>query len=127
MSRQIKFRGYDSQEKRMFTWDELCGRSNTVPEAHPITSLYSGAGWEIMQFTGVTARSGEEVYEGDVVHIYNHDADQHAEGIVEYEENKYIVSSKDFYSELHEEYVTGVLGNIYQNPDMKLKYYPITQ
>lgn len=71
--REIKFRGWDGETKRMYLWDELCGRSKTVPEAHPITCLYShnDDSWKVMQFTGFKDKSGREIYEGDLDSDYN--------------------------------------------------------
>lgn len=60
--REIKFRGWDGEAKRMWSWDEL---RNT----HPLGCLYShrDGSWEVMQFTGIVDSKGIDVYEGDIV------------------------------------------------------------
>lgn len=66
MGKEIKFMAWDGEQKRLYSWDELCGRTDTVPEAHPITTLYShGDGsWEMLEYSGVKDMDEKEVYEG---------------------------------------------------------------
>lgn len=71
----IKFRGWDGDQERMYSWEDLCGRSENVSIEHPITCLYShnDASWKVMQFINQLDQKETEVYENDViVHNGNH-------------------------------------------------------
>lgn len=125
---EIKYRGYDHNEDRMYSWDELCGRSNKVPEAHPITCLYSGAGWTVMRYTGKNDKKSIEIYQGDIIRINLSSHDFSNYEVVWKEDrfgfslihamrdgDKYGVYTRRFGLRDDEYYV---VGNIYQNKEL---------
>lgn len=116
--REIKFRGWDGEVKRMWSWRELC---NT----HFCASLYShGDGsWEVMQYTGLHDKNGKEIYEGDIVSTFEPDEGSLFEEVV-FENGTFKLrcmsdNTKINYplGSLRSKYIE-VIGNIYENPEL---------
>jgi uncharacterized phage protein (TIGR01671 family) len=62
--RDIKFRDWDIESKFMSSWEEV----QEVWEAEGyFSSIFRNDHHIAMQFTGLTDRSGNEIYEGDVI------------------------------------------------------------
>jgi len=66
-TRGLKFRAWDSIQNMMHDWDTVKNWQPAAWQQNCIT---------IMQFTGITDRKGNDVYEGDILNI----ADKHYNG-----------------------------------------------
>ena len=55
--REIKFRGWEYNEGRFLSWEEL--QEGTVQDVFRV--------FEVSQFTGLRDKKGKEVYEGDIL------------------------------------------------------------
>ena len=108
MSREIKFRAWDDTLHKMLP-------SRDIKEL----AMSSGAGvnWyqlKLMQFTGLKGKNGVEIYEGDVVYVAglgNLTVQMDNCGYWAFMPNCY-----DYQDVMG--YLEGVIGNIYQNPEL---------
>ena len=116
--RDIRFRAWDKVSKTMYT-DAInnCVDSFDLVLKHP--QIY-----EVMEFTGLKDKNGVEIYEGDIVTVF--DAGEVFTGIVAYD-----LEECDFKATNGEEdygnnfsYIGSVIeeieviGNIYENPEL---------
>ena len=110
--REIKFRAWDKIRKEMieihnlYWFEENCVRFN------------GDGGAEILQFTGLKDKNGKEIYEGDVVQIYNGKNIELPPFEVIFEYNSYSMYNKDRNLHLVCFDVCEVIGNKFENPEM---------
>lgn len=126
MNREIKFRGWDKEQSRMLTHDEIDDMDKGgVSHWMDIIKPNNKEGIDVMQYTGLKDRNGKEIYEGDVVSVFNSRSEVvYLNGAFGYKlkgEEHTIIS---FQSNGYFEWVNSrsnkieVIGNIYENPDL---------
>lgn len=103
MSREIKFRAWDSLRKEM-----IYNFEGTVDWEFKHN-------YEIMQFTGLKDKNGTEIYEGDICLFENLSPKKI---VIKYDLGKFNVADFVINSWLYENQRGAVLGNIYENPEL---------
>lgn len=119
--REIKFRAWEIDEKRMVPWNEI---------KYDVTfeEVFDNEFLEVGQYTGLKDSHGNEIYEGDIIEAVFELLDGELETIID----KGVVVFKDYgfqvqtfedhieplheWAQLSEE--LKVIGDIYENPEL---------
>lgn len=130
--REIKFRAWDTENRRMLIQDTDFGYISTRGVDLLTTNAVSkglrhNTNVILLQFTGLTDKNGKEIYEGDIIKSKHYLPD---------ENGRYSFPSNENNSEIRLSIVTWnenaarfdntlgeVIGNIYENPEL-LKEQP---
>ena len=119
MNREIKFRAWDKQKRRLIEHSMLfrLDTTNEIPFL-PLLEKFIPE-YEVMQYTGLKDKNGNEIYEGDLVS----DLLNGSLGEVTFDEGCYLVDWEDELTTitLHQnirEFDVVVVGNIYENPEL---------
>lgn len=125
MTREIKFRCWNKDKKRMF--DSDAGKVESVGFNYPWGFFTGSDDIEIMQYTGLQDRNGKPIYEGDLLTFGDkkrYTVDWFSGGFV------YRVLEKDdewAYAEKNDPRepigkipngLVEIIGNIYENPEL---------
>lgn len=103
--REIKFRAWDGKEMRRVFYLAADG-IRKKPE------------WEVMQYTGLKDKNGEEIYEGDIVLDEGWTPSMNKKEIVKFEEGgMYPFAIAGWECTISSEECE-VIGNIYENPKL---------
>lgn len=118
--REIKFRAYCKKRKAIFdvTW-MLFNQSEVVLQVLPDTNaLVNIENIELMQYTGFKDKNGREIYEGDIIRIYNDEINEEDSWIdeVSYHMGGFFSGDEDLLGNVH--FRAKVIGNIYENPEL---------
>lgn len=134
MNREIKFRAWDKKNKAMrdiwsITWDFTPVTPKMILACNPVINtqyaLDEGE-FEIMQFTGLKDKNGNEIYEGDIVRMFTHfnhlvDFNEGAFGYWYNSVVEYFISfqsNKNFEWKNNQSDELEIIGNIYQHPEL---------
>lgn len=105
--REIKFRAWDKEQKKM------------LDDVSTWTDDFTGMLIALMQYTGLKDKNGKEIYEGDIVKYKNDKPDK-----VIFENGGFMTSR--FYHRTPNNWKIlldelEVIGNIYENPELLTK------
>lgn len=133
MYREIKFRVWDKDYKRMHTVGDFHHDSLEIDEDNNIyylnlqcmeASPYKGTNpeycaYRLMEYTGFKDTDGKEIYEGDILQIEDSicvvEFKKYGFGARNIKFNEFCLFGED---ELLDIYATKVRGNIYENPEL---------
>lgn len=124
MNREIKFRIFDSINKKIIT-NDVCFQIALSVDG----TIKAGiTGDVLMQYTGLKDKNGKEIFEGDIISI------EYGKGVVEYSEKQAMfiihwIDDNEAYNESlaynPRNYIYGktrkdleVIGNIYENHEL---------
>jgi uncharacterized phage protein (TIGR01671 family) len=116
--REIKFRAWDKEKKKMWTpiraWNFAHGDIELHKLAEPHSDKFEDE-VEIMQFTGLHDKNGKEIWEGDIVRNSNLGGK-----IIEIKWDTHFWSAggTGLVLSSSEKFGVEVLGNIYENPEL---------
>jgi uncharacterized phage protein (TIGR01671 family) len=114
--REIKFRAWDKQDKKMTLFDGMI-KWDVIPDEY-----------EVMQFTGLKDKNGKEIYEGDIVKGNAEYSFNKCIGVVKYGAMAFHFSGKKEDGSKWFDTITNptyeiadfvrVIGNVYENPEL---------
>lgn len=123
MSREIKFRVWDIENKEMLNVQELDfeptfygGRIAIRPDQY--SDYFDTEDMILMQYTGFNDRCGKEIYENDIVYVSGEDEN----AIIEWDEEtaRFIIHFDGWITDFDNYHgkELEVMGNIYNNPEL---------
>jgi uncharacterized phage protein (TIGR01671 family) len=134
MVREIKFRGWLTKLKMMFSAEEMATDQLTLLTTGQFINVSGAHTWESqihpvdkfipLQYTGLKDKNGKEIYEGDIIAVDLEDVDKLENMEVKWCEDccgftfgtKDNSASPNFYGKSN--YCAEIIGNIYENPEL---------
>lgn len=128
MPRELKFRCWDKDIKKMYRFDKLiyCDEYNHLgfhlnpedrdPDGGSYCNLPGMENFEIMQFTGLKDKNGKEIYEADILVIVS----MNKPVVVEWSEGSVCGAADNLVGFYIDGFNFGceVIGNIHENGDL---------
>ena len=123
MSREIKFRVWDVENKEMLNVQELDfeptfygGRIAIRPDQY--NDYFDTEDMILMQYTGVNDRCGKEIYENDIVYVAGEDEN----ATIEWNEEtaRFVIHFDGWIADFDNYYgkELEIMGDIYNNPEL---------
>lgn len=125
--REIKFRCWDTKNKKMLDVQELDYQNSYNGQPMIRTTMYNDyfdtEDMILMQFTGLKNKNEKEIYEGDILKINYIGGNGFEYKEVIEDRGAFCVNySKDYHPLLNEvNNCSEIVGNIYQNPELLKK------
>lgn len=125
MNREIKFRAWHKDLKKMFKIGQITleeGTWNFEPNDRDFIgmSIPYQPSFVLMQYTGIHDKNGKEIYEGDIVEITKECVCE--KGIIVFKNGCFFIKVKEnllaLYNCEFNNYKVKKIGNIYDNPEM---------
>lgn len=123
VNREIKFRAWDKEEKRIINYPELCNLYRYA-EMASLDLWLENDFITLMQYTGLKDKNGKEIWEGDIVKYGRYTNTPNAVGFIAFDNELIAFVIKDFRVS-QDWYFMGVnkknleiIGNIYENPEL---------
>lgn len=125
MNREIKFRAWHKDLKKMFKIGQITleeGTWNFEPNDRDFIgmSIPYQPSFVLMQYTGIHDKNGKEIYEGDIVEITKECVC--GKGIIVFKNGCFFIKVKEnllaLYNCEFNNYKVKKIGNIYDNPEM---------
>lgn len=113
--RDIKFRAWDTNSKKMFDCSKIQDYSlEQVERLNSANDPYT----KFMQYTGLKDKNGLEIYEGDIIQLYL-DGKYISNYICEFKDGCFMFKEigSDWIGRITNTDIE-VIGNIYENPDL---------
>lgn len=115
MSRPIRFRAWDTEKQK---WATRTGNGFIKAYKWDTIIEVEQEGLEFQQFTGLRDKNGKEIYEGDVVRLFEGRKNERID-VVEWEENSAkFVKSQSPGSDMFGGEGIEVISNIYETPEL---------
>lgn len=119
--REIKFRVWDEQFKRMSKKPEQIRLNIANGNVHGSRSGGNVETWRLMQYTGLKDKSGIDIYEGDIVRFDVMKGDDDNQPYQSYEKGVVSINPSGVsFGKWVYEYVTNmvIIGNIHSHPEL---------
>jgi uncharacterized phage protein (TIGR01671 family) len=132
MKREVKFRGWHTELRKMFSADEMTSDQltltptgsfiNVSSTSTRLSTIYPDDKFIPLQFTGLTDKNGKEIYDGDILKYLLPNMEPE-EGETEYIEAVSFVDGAfcvDGYTPVSAttEWNCEIIGNIYENAEL---------
>lgn len=125
MERDIKFRAWDTYEKRIHQ-DIGSGIYQEPDEIYPFHKILEYPRYEVMQYTGLKDKNDKEIYEGDII-ATNRWKSFDEKRYVSFNKGSFTVTNIPLLNQQHNTFSIynsdtlrdwEVIGNTYENPEL---------